>query len=502
MRQGLVAAALLVGVAIVAAGMAALRAGLSGKPPVPDAAASALPAVPDAMRPPMHPAKPWNVVVVVCDALRTDHVMLRRQGEALMPYLAGLVEYAGLYFGNAVTPCTWTRPAMTSLFTSMYVETHQVCFDSDPDGVRQADALSESLETMGMYFKRAGYATIGIQTNGNLVREFGYARGYDVYDYYHDAPAEIITGHALERVRAATGRPYFLYVHYIDPHVPYVPPEAYRGRFNALAAPPEEKAIALDFLPYLMDHCAWKLGQKPALDGPVLSAAGREAVRALYEGEARYLDDQLRALLESLPDRENTCIVVLADHGESFWEHDHVGHGLTCHAEVTQVPLLFIAPGIEADVRTEPVEMLSVLPTLAALLGLPPAPEWQGVNLLDPANTRERPVFTWTGGPWQSMNIEREMVQVGKWKLILDRKTGSQLLYDVQGDPAEQHDIAAARTDVAGPLRQMLETHKQAAVAARGKRTRQSVEMNAELQQQMKALGYDKIDVKTDAKQN
>jgi len=487
-RYGLAAGALFAGLAVLGIGVVVLRGGVEG----PVRAVERV-APPEAgVKPAMRPSRPMNVVLVVGDALRADHVLTRRQGEPLMPYLAGLVEHGGVYFANAVTPCTWTRPAMTSIFTSMYVETHQVCFDSDPDGVRQADVVSESLELMGQYFKRAGYATIGIQTNGNLVPEFGYARGYDVYEHHHDAPAEEITRRALAQVQAVAGRPYFLYVHYIDPHVPYVPPEAYRGRFNSISLSPGEKEVVLDFLPYLMDHCSWKIGQKPALDYPALSPAGREAVRALYEGEVRYLDDQLKVLLESLPERENTCVVVLADHGESFWEHDYVGHGLTCYAEVTQVPLLFMAPGLTPDVRTEPVETLSVLPTLAALVGLPASPEWQGVDLLAPAMAPERPVYSWTSGPWQSMSIEREMVQAGPWKLIRDAKTDTVLLFDVQADPAEQRDMAQAREDLVGPLRQLLETHKRGAIAARGKRTRESAAVDAETQRQMKELGYDK----------
>lgn len=462
-RHGAIAGLLLFGAAALVAGMLLLR--------------------PAAAR--------LNVVLIVCDALRADHVAPSRYGEPLMPFLSALTK-EGLYFTNAVTPCTWTRPAMTSVFSSLYPETHQVYFDHDPAAGRHADAPDDSIETIATVLKRAGYATIGIQTNGNLGPQFGYGRGYDVYEVLNGAPAEQMTQAALQRLREAKGRPYFLYLHYIDPHGPYTPPERYRGRFGQMAISAEERATALNFSSYVQDHCNWKLGWKQGMDHPPLSPAGRDAVRALYAGEVRYLDDQLRALLGSLPDRDNTCVIVTSDHGEGFWEHDYVAHALTCFGELTQVPLLFQGPGVAPALRTDPVETLSVLPTVAALLGLPAAPEWQGVNLLTPKNTRGRPVFSWTCGPWSGTGIERVMVQRDRWKLLLDRKSAQQMLFNVREDPAEQSDMAQSRPDIAASLRKLLDRHQRDAIAARGSRKPRTLQMDAETQRQLEELGYRK----------
>jgi len=426
-----------------------------------------------------------NVVLVICDALRADHV-----NETCMPFLSGLAK-TGLCFRNAVTPCTWTRPAMTSIFTSLYPETHGVYFDHEPGAGRQADAPGESLDMIGSVLKRAGYATIGIQTNGNLGPKFGYGRGYDVYEFLDGALAEAMTEAGLRHVRAVQGRPYFLYLHYLEPHGPYQPPPRYRERFDAMALPDAERAIALDFSAYARDHCAWKIGWKPALEHAPLSAAGQDAVRALYAGEVRYLDDQLRVLVESLPERERTCIIVTADHGEGFWEHDYVTHALTCFGELTQVPLVIVAPGIVAAERAEPVETLSILPTVAALMNLESSREWQGVNLLEAKHTRGRPVFSWTCGPWSGTNIEREMVQLGPWKLVVDRKSGQEMLFDRQADPGEQHDVAGAHADTVASLRKLLTHHRRMAIAARGAREPRRMALDAETARQLEALGYE-----------
>lgn len=436
----------------------------------------------------MHPTNPLNVVLIVSDALRADHIFAGRAGRPLMPFVSEMARQS-VYFENATSQCSWTRPSMASVLTSTYAETHQVYFDDDPGGIRKADVVPESIETMAEYLKRAGFATIGVQTNGNLVAKFGFGRGFDTYDYLPDAPSEHVTAKALERLQGI-GQPYFLYVHYIDPHVPYAPPEKYREGFHQLPASDDEKKTALDFLGYLMEHSDVKLGRKPAMEQPLLSPEGRDAVRFVYGSDVRYVDEEIGRLVAALPNPERTIFIIMSDHGESFWEHDHLGHGLTCYEEVVHVPLLVKCPGYPPTFRREPVESFSVLPTVAAVLGLPPDPLWQGTNILDAENTHDRPAFSWTTGPWQSMNIAFDSVRLGNWKLIVDQKRGENALFNLAEDPGEFHNAAQERPEIAVALHKLLEIHKKEAVAARGNRARQTLVIDAETAQDLERIGY------------
>ena len=225
-----------------------------------------------------------NVVFVLIDALRADQIEGTRNGVPLMPYLNGL---SAVRFKNATSPASWTLPAMASLFTSQYVDTHGV--------FAQGTALPANLQSMAAWFKQAGYSTVGIQTNGNLSAQRGFGQGFDQYDAIIDGFAENVTAHTLADTQSLT-QPFFLYTHYLDPHMPYIPPQSYRALlgYPAPTLPPAEQAIAEDFIPYFWDHLDYVMGVKPAPTYPDLSPVGRDSVRALYDAEARYTDDQVR----------------------------------------------------------------------------------------------------------------------------------------------------------------------------------------------------------------
>jgi len=454
------------------------------------------------------PPKP-NVVFIVLDTLRADRIEAKRNGVPLMPYLAGWAKES-VVFSNASSPCTWTRPSMASIVTSTYVDTHQVYFMGDPRKMSslESDALPDSLETMASYMKKAGYVTAGIHSNSNVDESLGFGRGFDRYEYLINKPDNLITDRALEYAEMLP-EPFFFYVHYMAPHAPYEPAKKYRELLGwpsdpaaacaALGVNPAELDLALNFMKYLIHWYDFKAN--PALQSPPrLSPATQEAVKTLYDAEIRFLDDQLARLLAFLRAKyPNTYFVIIADHGESFWEHDYLSHGLPLYKEEAQVPFMIWGPGIEPGVVSHNVEVLDVLPTLAGLLALEPNPAWQGTSLLaecKPASPEarkgqgHRPVYSRTKGPWSGLNTDREMVKRGPLKLIRNLRNGAVELYDLERDPGEKNNLAEQQPDTVKELESLLDAQRERNTRASPKDGGKKIQLDPETREQLKALGY------------
>lgn len=436
------------------------------------------------------PGRP-NVVLVVLDALRADRVDAVRNGEPVMPHLA---QYAreNVRFTRAISPCTWTRPAVASILTSLYVDTHQVVYGRDPryPDTGPDDSLPKTCEGLATFLKKAGYATYAVQTNANCAAPMGFAEGFDRYDYAGFVPGDVVTQRALDQLKIAAS-PFFLYVHYMDPHIPYGPPEAYRKLFGfppALSS--EELKTVTNFMDYFWDHVDLFTGNKPQRGFAELSSEAKEAVRMLYDGDVRFLDDALDRFLTRLHERyPNTFVIVLADHGEHFWDHGALGHGLTEYGEELDVPLIVSGPGLRSAAIARRVGTIDVAPTVAALLHLEPNPRWQGSDLF--LDRKEAPVFSLTRSLNPSFNTDFETVVLARLKLILNNRNGQLELYDLAADPLEMQDLAVERRADAEKLKTLLLQHREACIQARIEGiTPSRPELDPALIDDLRSIGY------------
>ncbi len=431
-----------------------------------------------------------NIVLIVLDAFRHDHLGKEFSGVALTPFLDALREQSAV-FENAVTPCSWTRPAMASVYTAMHVDAHQVYYGSSPkDGdIVMSDVLSEHLPNMATYLKSLGFTTLGIQANGNLAEPFGFHHGFDVYNVIHQMDAAKTTAMCLESINNVPG-PFFLYAHYMDTHAPYEPPARYR---EMLGYPPEglaagELAIVEDFVDYMYAHGKQATGRPDAQPFVPLSATGMEAVRTLYAGEVRYSDDELKRLITSIQAKQpNTIIIITADHGEHFWDHGFLGHGITLYDSELRVPLFVMGPNIQAQSIEHPVSIVNVLPTIAGLLNTQPLEHWQGNDLFNEAHSR--PVFSHTRGPSPDWLTHLEMVIHDGMKLIVDHKRETVELYDWLQDPEEAANLAEERRETVEALQALLTRHLRENTRAR-RSLREETTLDPEIQEQLRRLGY------------
>ena len=412
------------------------------------------------------PALPPNVVFILVDTLRADRMGAQRNGEPVTPFLTRLAGES-VYFPNGVSPSSWTRPAMASLLTSTYVDTHQVYFSIRNEDPEQpvSDALSTSFETMAEYLTRHGYDAWACQTNVNLTEALGFAQGYPEghYLFSNGARADFVTGKALEALPTLKP-PFFLYAHYMDPHAPYDAPEAYRSLFGPEPSlrPEEQQRIAPDrFIDYLVDRVETVQGVKTAAEFPTLSPEGMDAVRQRYDAEVRFADDQVARLVEALRRAyPNTLFVVLSDHGEEFWEHGGLGHGTSLYEEQIRVPLMFSGPGLTPRRIEAAVETLGLLPSIAAYLGLPPNPAWQGRSLLTNPDAAPDAAFARTKGPWANLRVDLDAVVHEDHKLVLDHTRSGKALFRLDADPAEKRDLAGQDPARTAQLEEFLARHR------------------------------------------
>jgi arylsulfatase A-like enzyme len=417
-----------------------------------------------------------------------------------MPKLRRFAEESA-WFVNATSQASWTKPAVVSLFTSLYPEVHNVQFGVHsrvtPTQSPLVDCLPDSLSTMATRFREAGYHTAAIQSNANLKAEFGFDRGFHSYEFfpYPKHRGDFLTERAIETL-SRSGAPYFLYIHYMDPHHPYEPPSSYREHLvDAETLHEQDRALLGGYQDYYLDKVLHDVGILTGRSTAEFSQAGKSHIRSLYDGEVRFTDDVLDRLIRYIRDVDpGAIIVVTADHGEEFWEHGSVGHGKTVYQELVHVPLMISVPGI-APVRFEkPVETIDLLPTLSAVLGWETDPAWQGKNLLssnrEPAG-EPRPTFASTRTSLRESKVDLEAVSAWPDKLVRDRRTGAVTLYRLADDGREQRDRAAAEPNAVARLEALLSRHQLENRAHPLAQTDpETVSLDPLTVEQLEALGY------------
>lgn len=439
-----------------------------------------------------------DVVVILIDTLRADHLGVYGSQRGLTPNLDAFAAEAHV-FDKAVVTSSWTRPSIASMLTSRYPTALGL--------LGRDDTLHPAVATFPEVLRHfGGYRTLGLIGNGNVGAGFGFGNGFDVYRMprlrrsypggFAIPVAEGITQEALEMVDAeATDRPLLLMTLYVDPHDPYLPhpgltgPEP-PGRFSGA----RRELLTLD---------------RPGTEtGP----DDHRRIRFLYAGEVRYVDLWVGELLRGLRQRgryDESLIVITADHGEGLWDHGMRAHGTDLYEEQIHVPLLVKYPGMTpADARRidTPVSLVDLAPTILETVGLPLPPSFQGADLTPLARGEDRdPALEQVYSELDLDGRDFESIRQGPLKLIAPRRRGggkedrlaARELYDLSRDPAERHDLladGASPTAVDGtsptPLDSALERWRLALLAAAVEREEVQVELDAETRRSLRALGY------------
>ena len=308
-----------------------------------------------------HPGKDYNVVLITIDALRADHLSAYGYERETAPFIDQIAK-DGIIFTNAYTPASWTSPAMASLFTAYYPQTHNV-------GYIYGMRLNESFNTLAEVLSKQGFSTAGFSQNPFLSKSFGFHQGFDTF-----LNTNKISQKAIEWL-GGQNKKFFLWVHYLAPHTPYVPREPYYSQYRK-GSPPNLEPTTTAMLYKLMAN-------KEQVGAQVV-----DNMRDQYDSEINYADNEVKGLLAFLSDQkkyDNTLVIITSDHGEAFYEHQDFLHGNTVYDEIIKIPLIIKFPknytSNKAKKVAAPVSLIDIKPTISEFIG-DNSKNSQGISLL------------------------------------------------------------------------------------------------------------------------
>jgi arylsulfatase A-like enzyme len=471
-------------VAILAGGWAAFAALRPVPPPVRQASG----------RPARDGAPP--VVLIAIDTLRADRLATYGATDVRTPHIDRLAA-DGVRFDSAFAQASWTRPSFGTILTGLYPSSH--------GAVHKADSLPGRVDTIAEMLAFGGYRTVGFANNANIAPTFNFQQGFEEYHYLApdfffgaDEPASALALYNILRllrerffsrnvnvhnyyqpaetvtakVRAwldgagSDARPLFLFIHYMDPHDPYMV-RPYNGEGYARVANPNPPA---------------SLAQK---------------YRNLYDREVEHADTHIGVLLDDLRKRgiyDRALIVLTADHGEEFHDHGGWWHGTTLYEEQIKIPLVVKPPrgkGTPGRASDLLATHLDVVPTILTSAGLPVPPVVQGHALpLDGGVAPNRQTV------FSESDLEGNVlksVRGKEWKLIVanegnPRGLKPEEMFDVAKDPGEKTDLIGSKPDQAEIMR--AEMGRSTLVAQEHAGQAEQAGMDAATQDRLKALGY------------
>ncbi len=406
--------------------------------------------------------KPYNVVLISLDTVRADALGYTGSALAQTPNIDRMA-HEGFYFTQAVSTNSLTTPAHSSLLTGRYPTAHDV----HNNGVY---ALPASETTLAEFLKEHGYNTAAHVGAFPVSRRFGLAQGFDLYDDRTELPeqekdAPFRMGAFAQRSAGAVAdsairwaknelpahQPFFLFLHFFDPHAPYSPPQEFIQRYGT-------------------------------------------SKEQRYAGEIAYVDTQIGRVLSALDElgvRTNTIFVVIGDHGESLGEHGEETHGLFIYDSTIRIPMLFSGGPVPAGASSdEQIGLIDIFPTVADLLGIE-IPEglhgrsFKEIILGKKTNIEDVPYYVESFLSFESFG----------WSPLIGLRTSSRKLiraprselYDLGTDPHEEKNIyradAGESQRLEEELTRILQTCTEGKTDARAKLTGEELE-------QLRSLGY------------
>ncbi|MBT40160.1 MAG: hypothetical protein CL938_16615 [Deltaproteobacteria bacterium] len=423
--------------------------------------AAVLLAFPFAACSPLGGAGPPDVLLVVVDTLRADHVGSYGYSRATTPRIDA-VAAEGAAFEVAYAPMGTTTPAHAALFTS-----------KEPLGlglVRNGLALSEEAVTLAEILGRNGYRTAAFVSSYPVSRRFGMAQGFEYFDDEFSVDSSRVRDPIWEQLRVEGGfdrdgsatvdaaldwleteapaSPLFLWIHLFDPHGPHRRPQRFEDFFI----------------------------------GPGMSR--REQIIARYDANVRYADEAIGKLVDYFSesrDWENTLVVIVSDHGEGLFDHGWQFHNRTTYEEEVRIPFILRWPErIDASLRIEqPARLIDVLPTVVSALDIDAGgASFEGIDLMphvhrSVAPDLSRPIFLQRPYPAAKAGAATEVgygfgVRRGAWKYFEAADEGRRELYDLRGDGTEQSDVSLdspGRADAMSALIQEWRTRQKGGLA-------------------------------------
>ncbi len=373
-----------------------------------------------------------NILFLSVDTLRADHLSCYGYEYPTSPNIDTLAK-KGIVFDNCITEIPLTCPSFSAMFTSQYPRTIGV--------TRNGLGISKKDITITHILKENGYFTFCVQSNWTLkARLSGLNQGFDIYeDDFHNKRwgifsserlADDVTRKSIEILnRIPLDKPFFGWIHYSDPHAPY----HYRKEYDVHSKDDTERNSKI------------------------------YRIKKSYDSEIKFTDEQIGILLKHLP--KNTIIVFVADHGESLYEHNYLGHGRKLYQNEVRIPLIIVSPNIQPGRTNIPVRGIDIGPTILGLAGIKKHKNMLGIDVLNEKVPEERVrVIETYGGAVPKIPIVRFFMKksgpimqsaiIDNWKLIV--KGNKKELYNLMEDPKEENNVYGKYLEKVSKMQDMI----------------------------------------------
>lgn len=323
-----------------------------------------------------------NYLLLTLDTVRADHLSLYGYEKDTTPFLKSLKENS-IVFENAYSLVPLTFPSHTTMLSG------KTPFET---GIfLNGQKLEEEESWLPKYFKKKGYQTAAFVSSAILNSMFGLSQGFDTYSDVPPEKGEVIkersckkTNEEVFKFLKENKKPFFLWVHYFEPHSPYDPPEPYRSQF----------------------------------ENP-------------YDGELRVMDECVKELFQKLP--ENTTIVIAGDHGEMLGEHGEDEHGVLLYEPAIRVPLIILNKKLKPGVRKEYFSLKEIFPTFLGFL------EKKEMGLLKEKN--EETIISSTLYGREVMGFYPAWASIKDGFKLINYGNNDYLLFNLKEDPKEKNNI-------------------------------------------------------------
>jgi choline-sulfatase len=431
------------------------------------------------------PAK--SVIVLLIDTLRADHLSAyEKRSRVKTPVLDAFAGEAAV-MESAQSPENWTKPSVASVLTGLWPMSH---------GTKQSEAkLSDKALMVSEVFKAAGFQTASFIANGYVSDKFGFDQGWDFYTNYirenRSTTAEKVFKEAADWVEKHKDKRFFLYVHTIDPHVPYSPPEEFLKMYQT---EPYSGQVKPRLTPDLLEKA------KRVPPKVTFNDKDRAYLEALYDGEISYHDKYLGVFVERLKKLglyDQVVFVITADHGEEFYDHNSYGHGHSVYQELLHVPFMVRWPGTVSPQRVATtVSTVDISPTVLTAAGVAVPDVMEGTDrvpqLLGALPSAPPVAFS-------DFLDDRRVIRAGRWKLILSGLRAT--FFDLKSDPGEKVELDLASHPIAlrycrillGQFMGAKDRGDWMSAAPKGKSVdlkSEGVDMDEKTKAGLKALGY------------
>jgi arylsulfatase A-like enzyme len=439
-----------------------------------------------------------NVVVILVDALRSDYLGVNGYSEDSTPAIDEIAR-SGANFKFAYSQAPKTLPSTASLLTSRNVplfvkntgfqEIPGLSAKKQRHFEENVPRLSKRNIVVSEVFSDAGYRTIGVFTNPHHHPTSGFGQGFDESVFLGP-----IGGSAYRRAsevndnlmklleHSVDSRPFFAYLHFMDTHHPYDPPKG----FLRQSVDRDTKYKYMSGIPQ---------GEAEPTDAEL------HYLKALYEGEVRFVDSEIDRIWKYLGKCGPTVLVIASDHGDEFMEHRGLGHGRTLEPEILHVPLVIAGAGVPQGATVNSlVRNIDISPTILELAGIPIPAEFEGRSLL---RLLTKGVDDEGGeGPRVSVAAKGGMrsITTDDWHLIWFTSEKSKVLYSMKTDSRGETDVSANHPDVVADLWSILEDYDEALNTAkklasslneeRENGEAREMPLSPEIAEQLEALGY------------